>query len=112
MSGLPGWVPEEDRAEWDEFVAYQRENTVETMLSSAYVMSLVPDAARVDVKFAVELGFALMLGKPLILVAVPGVRIPFRLRKAADAVITADLDTEAGRESFARQLEAATRRMR
>jgi len=95
--------------EWQRFVAHHHEHTVKAMTESAYVMSLVPAAGKVDVKFAVELGLAIMLDKPIIALAQPGVPIPYRLRKVADAVITADLDTEEGRARAARILKIAVK---
>jgi hypothetical protein len=81
-----------ERAEWDEFVRYARTETVKGMVESAYVMSLVPDDGEVDVKFAVELGVAIVM---------PGRKVPAGLRKVASAVICADLDTEKGRDRAA-----------
>lgn len=97
--------------EWDKFVAYQHEHTVKAMEESAYVMSLVPDKDKVDVKFAVELGLAIMLDKKIIALAQPGTTVPKRLRKVADAIIIADLDTEEGREQVHAQLRQAMARL-
>lgn len=91
--------------DWEDFVTYHRENTVKAMAESAYVMSLVPDADKVDVKFAVELGLAIMLDKPLLAVVQPGVNIPDRLRQVADAIIVVDLDTEDGKAQAAHQIK-------
>ena len=96
--------------EWDKFAAYQREYTVKAMEASAYVMSIIPKPGEVDVKFAVELGMAIMLGKPIFAMAQPGTPIPQGLRKAADVVIVADLDTETGRRQATRQLKEFTTR--
>lgn len=93
--------------EWDEFVAYQHKHTVKAMESSAYVMSLIPAAEKVDVKFAVELGLAIMLDKPIIAMVQPGVTVPPGVRKVARAVIVADLDTEEGKERATRMLQVA-----
>jgi nucleoside 2-deoxyribosyltransferase len=90
--------------EWEDFVKFHRENTVKAMEQSAYVISLVPDAGQVDVKFAVELGLAIMLDKPIVAVVQPGVKLPERLRQIADAVIVTDLDTEDGRAQAAREI--------
>lgn len=99
------------RAEWQRFVQFQREHTVKGIESSAFVMSLVP-GGRPDIRFAVELGLAIMPGKPVIAVAQPVPPVPPGLRKAAAAVIEgADLDTEGGREEFGRQLKAAMERL-
>jgi hypothetical protein len=92
-------------SDWEEFTAWHREHTVKAMSDSAYVMSLVPRAEEVDVKFAVELGLAIMLDKPIVAVVQPGVPVPPGLRKVAEAVITADLDTEEGKEHTARMLK-------
>ncbi len=100
----------EGQAEWQRFVEFQHEHTVKGIESSAFVMSLVPDG-KPDIKFAVELGLAIMMGKPVIAVAMPGVAVPPGLRKVAAAVIDADLDTEAGREKFARRLKGTMDRL-
>ena len=101
----------EGREEWQRFVEFQREHTVKGIESSAFVMSLVP-GGEPDIKFAVELGLAIMLGKPVIAVAMPGVPVPPGLRKVAAAVIEgASLDTEAGREKFGRRLKAVMERL-
>jgi len=94
-------------AEWDRFIRHHHEHTVKAMESSAYVMSLVPDKDKVDVKFAVELGLAIMLDKPIIAMALPGVNVPPGLRKVATAIIVVDLDTEAGQAEATRQLKEA-----
>lgn len=90
---------------WDDFVTFHREHTVKEMAKSAYVMSLVPDADKVDVKFAVELGLAIMLDKPILALVQPGVKIPDRLRQVADAIIVTDLDTEDGKAQAAREIK-------
>jgi len=95
---------------WDEFAAYQRTHTVKAMESSAYVMSVIPAPGKVDVKFAVELGMAIMLDKPIIAMVQPGTPIPPRLRKVVDAVIVADLDTATGRQQAIRQIKEFTAR--
>ncbi len=91
-------------SDWDDFVTYHREHTVKAMAESAYVMSLVPDSKEVDVKFAVELGLAILLDKPILAVVQPGVHVPDRLRQVADAVIVTDLDTEDGKAQAAREI--------
>lgn len=107
MSG--NWAQGE---EWEKFVEHHREFTVKAMNQSAYVMSLVPRPGDVDVKFAVELGLAIMLGKPIVAMAQPGVPIPPGLRKVADAIIVADLDTEQGRAQAQDALRRVTSQFR
>jgi hypothetical protein len=78
------------------------------MAESAFVMSLVP-GGEPDLKFAVELGLAIMLDKPVIAVAFAGLDVPPGLRRVAHAVIELehDLDTEAGQQELHRKLGQA-----
>jgi hypothetical protein len=65
-----------------------RENMVPGMMGSAMVVSLYRQDF--DVKFAVELGASLMLDKPLILSVRPGVQVPDKLVRVADAILELD----------------------
>lgn len=77
--------------EWREWERQVREGLVPRLEESAVTVSIVP-AGESDVKFAVELGLSIMLGKPIILVVRPGVRIPAKLVQVADQIIETDLD--------------------
>lgn len=97
-----------ERRSWDKFVAHVRGEVVDMVDSASFFMSLVPDG-EVDVKFAVELGLGIMYDKPIVAVAMNGVKVPPGLRRVAHAVIEIDdVDTEAGRVEFVRQLQAIT----
>jgi hypothetical protein len=78
-----------------EFAKHVRTEMLPKLSESAITISLAPGVDP-DVKYAVELGFSIMLDKPIILVAMPGRTIPAKLRKVADAVIEADVTTDAG----------------
>ena len=82
-------TPEEIR-QWGEIVKHIHDETVPGMEGSAFVMSLVPEDGKPDIKFAVELGLAIMLSKPLVVVALPGTEIPGKLRQVADLVLELD----------------------
>ncbi len=100
-----------DRASWDAWVRDVREGTVKKMADSAMVMSLVPDGEP-DIKFAVELGMAIMLGKPIVALALHGQAIPPKLREIADAVIeVSDMDTEAGKAELQAKLMPVLERL-
>lgn len=86
-----------DKEAWDSFVRHAREGAAQGIMESAFVMSIVP-SEEADIKFCVELGLAIMYDKPLLLIVSPETLIPERLRRAADEIIVADLDTEEGRE--------------
>ena len=61
---------------------------VPAMASTEAVALIVPEEVSVpDVKLAVELGFALLLDKPLMLVVPPGREVPARLAAVADELI-------------------------
>lgn len=96
----------QERGEWDDIVLHTRE-VLPMMEGSAIVMSLAP-SGKPDAKYCIELGLAIMLDKPLLVVALAGQPVPARLRRAADEVIEADIDTDAGQ----RLLAAAVKRMR
>ena len=72
--------------------------------ASAVFMSIVPDGDG-DVLFWAQLGCAIMLGKPILVVAPEGRDIPKKLRSLADAVVEADIGTEAGRLAIMDSLE-------
>lgn len=73
---------------------------------SACTVSLVPSGG-VDAKFAVELGVSVMLDKPIILIVVPGQRVPSRLARLADDIVEWDADGDA----TSRRLFEAVRRV-
>jgi hypothetical protein len=58
-------------------------------------LSVTIYSGRVDVKLAVELGAAILLDKPIVLVVQSGVKVPDRLVRAADKILEADLDDPA-----------------
>lgn len=86
--------------EWQEFVRHFREDAVSKMTESAFVMHLVPDAEKFDVKFAVELGASIMLDKPMMAVVMPGTEVPPKLRLVCDHIVELDVDTEEGRQKL------------
>jgi hypothetical protein len=88
----------EERAEWDAFVQRASTKTLEKMSESQFMISLVPQG-KPDIKFCAELGMAIMLGKPVLVMAVQGAVIPPKLREIADETVElpGDFDTEEGR---------------
>lgn len=95
-----GWhedLTDAERAEFRKWADHQESVVRPAMEGSAYVMSIAP--RKPDAKFCVELGMALMLGKPLILIVTPGAVVPDRLRAVADAVIETDMADEKGTQA-------------
>jgi hypothetical protein len=52
------------------------------------------------VKFAVELGFSIMLDKPIIAVIAPGQQVPARMLRVVDEVLEGPVDAPDFRERF------------
>jgi hypothetical protein len=62
------------------------------MRDSSAVMSIIPKNAELgDVKLAVEIGFSILLDKPLIAIVQTGAIVPEHLIRAADAIVECDL---------------------
>lgn len=99
MSDWTEELSDEGRAEWDRFVEHFRRSTVEQMAESAFVMSIVP-TGEFDVKFAVELGAAVMMDKPIMAIVQPGANVPEKLRRVCEEVVEADIDLEEGRKKI------------
>lgn len=78
------------------------------MKDSAMVLSIAPQGGEADVRMAVEIGFAILLDKPLIVIAPKGRHVAERLIRIADHVITADITTDEGREQIAAAIKAVT----
>jgi nucleoside 2-deoxyribosyltransferase len=99
-------------AGWDAYAADVRDNLVPRIDDSAIVASLVPDDLVGDVKYAVELGYSIMLDKPIVLIVGDrrtADRLPRKLRLVADRIVVADLTTTAGQETIADALHDLSR---
>lgn len=111
----------EEATRWEAFVRHTRETTVKAATRSAIVASIVPSAnelneilrgEEIDVKFAVDLGLAILLDKPIVAVSLSGRPIPPGLRRIAHEVVelTGDFDTEARQAELAARLDAFAKR--
>lgn len=97
MSDWKDKLTDSEREEWVQFEANVRSDLIPKITGCAYVASCVPDAEDVDVKFAVELGLAIMLSKPIIAVVIPGVTVPDGIRRIAHAIVVLDDSTDEAR---------------
>ncbi len=86
MTDLPPDSVDPYDPEFKLYVTHVREKLIPKIDSAAFTMSLVPTGPT-DVKFAIELGLSIMLGKPILLVVQPGTKVPWKLTKVADGVI-------------------------
>ena len=77
------------------FAAHVHAHLIPMMMDVDSVVSLVPKGEP-DVKYAVELGLAIMLDKPLMLAVPKGVKVPEHLARVADGIVYVDFtDPEA-----------------
>jgi hypothetical protein len=75
---------------------------------SGHMMVIAPLRADTDVKIATELGYSILLDKPLVVIVPAGRRehIAPKLLRIADHVVEGDMSTEAGREALQLKLTA------
>lgn len=95
-----------ERRDWDAIVRHTRDELLPMLENSAVVLNIAP-GGKPDAKYCIELGMSIMLDKPILVVAPAGHPVPDRLRRVADEVVEADMDTEAGQQLLA----AAIKRM-
>jgi len=91
--------------EWEQFVAHVREHSIRGIAGSGAIVSIVPPGENLDIKYCVELGASIMLDKPIVILVMPGRPIPERLRRVADEVVEADIDTEEGKQLMTEALQ-------
>lgn len=96
-------------AETSGFADEMREN-LKKMEESALVMSIAHGG--IDIKFAAELGYAIWLDKPIVVINIQGDPLPEKVRLVADRVIDVDWTTEEAREQSAEKVGRAIAEMR
>jgi hypothetical protein len=76
----------EDRA-WHDYSQRFRREVLPKLMDSAVFLSIGSEVGDFDVRQATELGAALLMGKPILLVVPPGRTLSPQLLRAADEVI-------------------------
>lgn len=95
-----------DDPEWKEFEAHVRKDALPKIESAHIFVSLAPSSAdRVDIKYAVELGMAIMMDKPILVIAPPGFIVPEKLQKVADRIVYVDILSDNGKKIVASEIE-------
>jgi len=86
-------MPSEYGPEFDKWAQRIREELVPKIEGSEIFVSITPsNPEEVDVKFAVELGLAIMMDKPIIATCRPGTKIPAKLAAVVDRFVEMDED--------------------
>jgi len=89
----------------DSFEDWVSDEVVMPMKDSAFVATLWN--GDIDVKLAVEIGAAVLLDKPIVMLVKPGTKVSKHLATIAVAILEADMSTEEGRASIAKRLADA-----
>lgn len=97
----------EDRA-WADYSASFRTEVLPNLMNSACFLSIGAETGEFDVKQATELGVALLLDKPFLLLIPKGRTVGERLRRAADVVVD---DWDPRETSSQERLVAAIRQL-
>lgn len=75
-----------DSPEFQRYANRVRAELEPMIKDSAVCVSILP-SGETDVKFAVELGYMIMLDKPIIVVVQPGSKVPSKLALVADIIV-------------------------
>lgn len=79
--------------EFADFVKRVRKELVPKIIGTDIFVSITPSCPEeVDVKFAVELGLAIMYDKPICSVIRPGTKIPEKLSRVVDKFVEMDFN--------------------
>jgi len=81
--------------QWLEYADHVKKELIPKIKDSAVAMALM-SGSDPDPKQAVELGYMILLDKPIITVVLPGVKIPGHLARVSDAIVEADMDDPKG----------------
>jgi len=86
-------MPSQYGPEFDKWVQRIRKELIPKISESAVFVSVTPSSPEeVDVKFAVELGLAIMMDKPIIATCRPGTKIPAKFAAVVDRFVEMDCD--------------------
>lgn len=79
--------------EWKQFAKHVQEFTIPAMQESSIFISITPSKpGEIDIQFAVQLGAAIMLDKPIVAIVQPGAPISEKLSRVVDRFIELDLE--------------------
>lgn len=82
----------------DRYLDHFRRNVLPGLRDCTASVMISHAADETDVKFCLELGASIMLGKPIIAFVAPGRECPPGLRKVADAIVHDDEELRAALE--------------
>lgn len=76
------------RPEFERYAEHVRKELLPKLKDSNAFISITPmNAKEVDVKFAMEIGLAIMLDKPIVAIIRPGTKIPEKFSRVVDRFV-------------------------
>jgi nucleoside 2-deoxyribosyltransferase len=99
-------------ADFLEYAERVRTELIPMVDDSAVTVSLVPRDNKPDVKFATELGFMIMLDKPIIAVVDAGQKPPAKLIGVADEIVEGRIDDPDFQDRFKAAMDRVTQRVK
>jgi hypothetical protein len=88
-----------------QFQKVVTEGLVPKVEGSSMFVSISPGVDRIDAKFCVELGVAIMLDKPILAIVAPDQTVPRKLHRIAEMIVIADITTDEGRQRVAQAIQ-------
>jgi hypothetical protein len=95
-----------DNSGFRQFAKEWLKDVAPKIRDSAFTITIAPTGGTVDVKIAVEIGYSILLDKPLIVFCPKGRVVAPKLLRIADHIVEGDFDTEAGRKAMNDKLNA------
>lgn len=92
---------------WRDYAKHAREELAPMIKDSAITVSVYTGSGDPSPKMAIELGYMILLDKPIIAVVTPGCRVPGKLAVVADEIVELALDDP----SFPQRLQDAMARV-
>lgn len=96
-----------DDPEWKQYAEHVKKNLIPMIKKSAISVALF-SGGDPDPKQAIELGYMILLDKPIIVSVLRGAKVPDNLVRVADEIVEADFDDP---EGTAFRLRAAVKRV-
>lgn len=96
--------------DWQRYAEHAVNDLLPKMRGSAFAIALVPD--RPDVQIATQLGFMILLDKPIIAVVTPGTPVPAKMIAIADEIVEGDMKDPGMQSRLLAAIDRATKKVK
>jgi hypothetical protein len=87
-----------DSPEIQNYIKHAQKEMIPMMENSAIVISLL--GSHIDAKVCLEIGAAILLDKPIVVVIVQGAKVPANLKRVASIIIEGDMKEKATQDKL------------